>query len=99
MSSPSRQVYRGSVKGTGSAINVDVVGFKPGKVTCHNTDGDEMHWQDTLPDAYGWLRIDSSGVGSLEVTNGITPRAGGFTIGANANINQSGKYIHYEAME
>lgn len=95
MASPSHNIVVGSVNGTGAAIDVDTVGFRPRAVKLFNSDGDEAWWQKDMADASMLKRIDSTGVASVPTSNGITPRAGGFRIGADADLNQSGKRIYY----
>lgn len=88
--------------GTGSAKNLigDKVGFRPSKVEIHNlTRKVKALWLDTMPDASAELVVDS-GAGTTDLStitsNGITPLAGGFTLGSNSSMNTSGDEIHYE---
>jgi hypothetical protein len=95
MSSPAHNIVIGSVMGTGSAIDVKTVGFRPKRVEGFNSDGDYFIWQKDMADASMHKRIDSTGVGSVPTSNGITPLADGFRIGADADLNQNNKRIYY----
>jgi len=95
MSSPSILTARGTVIGTGAALNVRTVGFRPRRVTLHSV-GDEMFWEEGMADASAYKRV-AGGTGTLATSNGITPLSDGFTIGADADVNGSGDVIRWEA--
>jgi hypothetical protein len=97
MSSPSIQMEQGSLVGTGADLNFDALNFKPRRVELFNTDGDQAIWYEGMADDTMFKRVDSTGVGSVVATNGITPRAHGFSLGADADVNQSGKVVHFVA--
>lgn len=88
MGSPASNVHCGFIMSTGAAINIDTVGFRPKAVILNNASGISAHWQKGMADASAYKRI-ANGTGSLVSVNGITPRAGGFTIGADAAINNA----------
>lgn len=92
----------GSLYGTGSAINVTKVGFRPRVVRLFNVDDNvDAYWNIEFADASMRLIVTSAAGTtdiSLETTNGITPLSNGFTIGANANLNASGEKIIWEAL-
>jgi len=96
MSSPSALIYAGSLMGTGTAIQERRLGFRPKFVKIWNDDGDSGWWSDTLPNASIFERIDTTGVGTLEATGGITPKAAGFDLG-DTIMNQATKVIHFIA--
>lgn len=100
MSSSNSRSYRDSVTGTGAALNVTKVGFRPKRVRLFNVGAGlcEGYWQDTMPDASMVKRV-TAGTMSFPLTNGITPLANGFTIGADANLNVAGQVIHFEATD
>ena len=84
----------GVVVGTGSAINVDKVGFRPTRVEMHNiSDAVKAVWQDTMPDAA--MEKTVAGTDSYVTSDGITPRAAGFTLGADSDLNASGEEVHF----
>ena len=99
MASGTSRVVRGSFVGTGSALNVRTVGFRPRTVKIHNLDGlAKAHWQDTMPDAAGW-KVVTAGTQSYVTSNGITPLSDGFQLGADADLNVAGEVVHWEATE
>lgn len=99
MASGAAKVIRGSVVGTGSAIDVRTVGFRPRSVKLENVGGNvSARWQHTMADASAALEI-TDGTKSLITADGITPLSDGFTIGADANINAATELIHWEAVE
>lgn len=94
-----RVTYTGVVTGTGSALNVTKLGFRPRSVKLYNIDGlCTLYWQNNMPDAYGFKEI-TDGTKSYISANGITPLVNGFTIGADADINVSGERIKFEAVD
>lgn len=102
MSSGAPQTRYGQVTGTGSAITVEL-GFRPRKVELKNIDGNAIgKWQHPM-DAASMQKLVDSGAGatdiSLVTTNGITPAANSFVIGADADLNAAGERILWEATE
>lgn len=99
MGSSTTKVMRGSVVGTGSAINVQTVGFRPKSVKLINADSDdEGYWHDHMADDSLFKRV-KAGTASVVTSAGITPLADGFTFGADADLNVSGETVHWEASE
>jgi len=103
MSSGVSRRKTGAVTGTGSAINVRTVGFRPRRVELLNVGGNAIgRWQDTMADA-SMQKVVDSGAGatdiSLVTSGGITPLSDGFTIGADTDINASGELVHWLAEE
>lgn len=104
MSSGVRKAARGSFVGTGALINVDTPGFKPGIVNLYNLVGICVaHWQDSMPDGSMIKTVDSgsgtSDIVNVTATTGITPRANGFSLGADTDLNVVGEVVHWEAEE
>jgi hypothetical protein len=102
MSAGTRKVC-GTVVGTGSAIDVKTVGFRPRSVCLRNTSGNCVgNWQHTMPDA-AMQKIVDSGSGTTDISyvtsNGVTPLNNGFTIGADGDLNASTEVIHWEACD
>jgi hypothetical protein len=92
----------GVVIGTGAAMNVqgDKVGFRPSVVRVHNrTRNSFAIWTDRMP-AASMQKVVDSGAGTTDVSfvtaNGVTQLCGGFTLGADANLNGAGDEIHFE---
>ena len=99
MASGTSRVVRGSFVGSGAALNVRTVGFRPRTVNLWNIDGlAKAHWQDTFPDASAW-KVITAGTQSYITTNGVTPLSDGFQLGADADLNVSGEVVHWEAVE
>lgn len=103
MASGGNRVKVGSFLGTASDKNIDTVGFKPKSVSVYNVDGDcYAYWNSEMADD-SMIKTVDSGVGttdiSLVVTNGITPRANGFALGADADLNASAEKVVYEAVD
>lgn len=99
MSSGVARIQVGTITPPGTAYDVRTVGFRPKKVELINVDGlVYAQWQNTMPDDSAALRI-TDGTISYITSDGITPLSDGFTIGANANINQSDEAIHWTAWE
>lgn len=98
MSGGTRTVC-GSFVGTGADLNVRTVGFKPRSVICRNVTGlVTAEWQETMEDDSMVKRV-TAGTMTVPTTNGITPLADGFTVGADADLNVSGEIVHWEARE
>lgn len=96
-----RVTYVGAVDGTGSAIDLTTLGFRPRVVRLFNKDGlVSAYWNKAMPDASAWKELNHATVQRAFVTSdGITPLANGFTIGADSDINASGELIYYEAVD
>ena len=86
MASGGRRVVSGSFVSDGLSRDVTVVGFRPTKVELYNDQGDSAVWTEEMADAAMHLRI-AGGTGTFETSDGVTPLANGFTIGANGDIN------------
>lgn len=100
MSSGVQLSKNGSVTGTGSALSVKTIGFRPRRVELINTDGLAVGvWFDSMADGSMLKEITAGTKSFVTGGNGITPLANGFTLGADADMNVSGEVIHYVAHE
>ena len=99
MSSGVSRVMTGAILGTGVAINVRTVGFRPRKVELINADsGDQMDWSSSMADAAGYKRV-AAGTGAMVSSGGVTPLSSGFTLGTDADMNAAGETVHWIAYE
>jgi hypothetical protein len=101
MGSGINRIIVGAVIGTGAALNVDTVGFRPKLVRVVNagaTGLSRLEWFKGMADASA-VKTITNGTISVISANGITPRARGFALGADANVNISGEIVYYEAHE
>ena len=99
MASGISRVVRGAVSGTGSALNVRTVGFRPRTVRLFNVTGlVTAIWQDTMPDASALKAVTAGDIGYI-TSDGITPLSNGFTIGADSDINAAAEVVHWEAID
>jgi len=103
MASGVSRVKTGAFFGTGAALNVDSVGFMPQRIELLNEDGNcDAVWTKQMADA-SMRKIVDSGAGttdiSMETTNGITPRAAGFSLGADTDLNVDGEKVIFTAYE
>jgi len=90
----------GSILATGSAMTIDndAVGFRPTQVTVINTTSrDGFEWTDTMADASA-LKTVAAGTRTFATTNGITPTATGFILGADSDVNAAGETLHFVAL-
>lgn len=99
MASGGIRCVTGTTVGTGADLNVDTVGYRPRRVELMNVTGlVTATWQDTMADDSMVLRV-TAGTMTVPTTNGITPRAAGFAIGANGDLNVDGEVIHWAAFD
>ena len=103
MSSGVQRSVRGTFIGTGAQLDIKTVGFRPGKVKLLNVTGlCVAEWTNTMADA-SMLKTVDSGSGTTDIvfptTNGITPLADGFRLGADADLNVAAEVVHFEATE
>ena len=89
----------GSFKGTGAAIDIKTVGFRPKTVDLFNVGGTTIgHWTDMMADG-SMLKQITAGTMSLVTSNGVAPLADGFRVGADTDMNVSGEQVHWVARE
>lgn len=96
-------MIRGSFVGTGSAKDIQTIGFRPRSVRIYNVTGNcQATWLDSMADA-SCQKVVDSGAGTTDVSfitsNGITPLADGFRLGADSDLNVASEIVHFEAME
>jgi hypothetical protein len=91
----------GAYVGTGTAFNVDTVGFRPKVVQIWNAGGLTFStWTKTMADGSAHKIINHDTAQNAVVTsNGITPRNNGFTVGTDADLNAAGETCHWVAYE
>lgn len=98
---PDRVTYTGSVTGTGAALDVTKLGFRPRYVKIWNVASGglcSLEWIDKMPDAYGFKELNhDTAQRSYLTSNGITPLSNGFTIGADTDLNVDGEQIYFIA--
>lgn len=92
MSSTRRYDY-GTLVGTGALLTQECT-FKPDRIVLRNDNGIMLEWNRSLPAGYAHKTI-ANGTRSLVTSNGITPVAGGFTLGTDS-INGNGETIRFE---
>lgn len=103
MASGVQKIVRGSFVGTGAAKDITWIGFRPGSVKLFNVSGNcQAVWLDSMADASMQKTVDS-GTNltdlSFVTSNGVTPLAGGFRLGADTDLNVAGEIVHFEAAE
>jgi hypothetical protein len=99
MASGMSKVVRGSFLGTGAAINIRSVGFRPRSVHIWNLSGLATGvWLEGMADASAFKEV-TAGTKSLVTSDGITPLSDGFTLGADTDLNVSGELVRFEAIE
>jgi len=101
MGSGVNRVVVGGFYGTGADQNVDSVGFRPKLVRVVNVASGGLcraEWIRGMADDAA-VKTVTDGTISVITTNGITPRANGFALGADADLNVSGELCYYEAHE
>ena len=103
MASGGTRVKCGQFTGTGAAINITTVGFKPRKVKLINSDNPAtMEWNEAMADAAA-LQFTAVAAAAFLTAEGITPLANGFTVGGDAdstnNVNVDTETVYWEAHE
>lgn len=92
------KVVAGTVEGTGSAIAITSVGFKPVAVIVWNQDDPVLgFWLYTMTDDHLALLMDTPAL-THETSGGITPGERGFSIGTNSDLNVSAQTLHWLAI-
>jgi hypothetical protein len=98
MASGGTRMKCGTFTGTGAAISITTVGFKPRRVKCFNiSDPATIEWNEAFADDAGYQ--SDAGTETYLSSAGITPLANGFTLGVDGDVNVSGETIHWEAHE
>jgi hypothetical protein len=105
MASGGARVVCGSVVGTGAAMDVETVGFRPRSVKLINSANPaSMEWNEAMPDDSAFQLYENTKVSSVFIAaKGITPLDDGFTVEGDADttnhVNVSGETIYWEAHE
>ena len=90
--------YIGSFVGTGAAIDVREVGFRPRSIKLWNLGGlAAAVWAEGMADA-SCLKEVTAGTKSAVTANGITPLSDGFRLGADTDLNVSGELVYFEVL-
>lgn len=102
MASGAARSVRGSYVATGAQLDVTKIGFRPSRVELLVFSGTKVGvkavWQDSMPDASMHKSV-AAGTNSVVTTNAVTPLAGGFRMGTDADLNNSGDVVHFTAYE
>lgn len=99
MSSSTSRSMVGSFYGTGASKDIKGLGFRPKYVRLLNIGGlATAEWVKGMADASALKEI-TAGTKSLITSNGITPLADGFTLGADTDLNVSGELVRYYCSE
>jgi hypothetical protein len=101
MASGAKSPAVGSFLGTGAALNIRTVGFRPRLVRVVNVESGgkvRLEWFKDMADAAA-VKTAAAGTITVLTTNGITPLSDGFTLGADTDVNVDGELCHFEAYE
>lgn len=101
MSSGNAKAVHGSFQGA-TAADVDVanVGFRPTRVYLLNETGlAEAWWQKGMPEGTMLKRVTAGTLSLVAAPNGITPLAGGFRLGQDADMNVVNEIVRYECTD
>lgn len=96
-----RVTHVGSFLGTGALLSITKLGFRPRVVKLFNVASGglcTLYWNKEMPDASGFKEIPHASAQNAFITsNGITPLANGFSLGADTDVNVAGEQVYYEA--
>jgi len=100
MSSGVSRLMVGSFIGTGAALEVRTVGFRPKYVKIFNVSADNAagEWLQGMADDSAFKTI-TDGTVSVITSDGITPLSDGFGVGADADLNVDGELVRWVAFE
>ena len=97
MASPAARVKVGAYIGTGSALSIETIGWRPRHVRLFNADDASfMEWFDTMDDDS--VAKQKAGTSSLVTSGGVTPTDVGFNVGTDADLNTADEQVHYLAI-
>ena len=100
MSSGVTRVVTGAVVGTGAALSVATVGFKPRVVELINLTGlVEARFVEGMTEGRGVKRVTGGTLSQIAADAGITPTEDGFDLGTDADVNVDGETLHYVCHE
>ncbi len=94
MASGARQPFVGTYLGTGASLPITAPGFCPHEVEIFDKDATAAvvaKWVEGMPAGGGHKVVLAAAI----MTAGITVTDTGFTVGTDANINESGKTYYY----
>jgi hypothetical protein len=98
-----RVTATGSFLGTGAALSVTKLGFRPRSVRLFNVAAGglcSLYWNKEMPDASGFKEVNhDTAQRSFITSNGITPLANGFQLGADADLNAAGELVYFEVRD
>lgn len=98
-----RVTATGSFLGTGSALSITKLGFRPRVVRLKNVAAGglcSLEWWKDMPDGSGWKEVNhDTAQRSFLTSNGITPLSNGFQLGADADLNVAGELVYFEAVD
>ena len=99
MSSGVSKTRVGSFNGTGAAVEVRGVEFRPRKIQLINIDGlCTGEWVEGMADDSVAKRV-TAGTMTVPTSGGITPRSDGFDVGADSDLNVSDELVRWVAHE
>jgi len=100
MSSGVQISKTGVYKGTGAAMDVRSVGFRPRRVELFaETRLVNALWTDTMTEGRGLKRVTGGTMSLIVVGGGVTPLSDGFRIGTDADLNALDGVVHWIAHE
>ena len=102
----NNRTYTVKITGTGAAIT-KYPGFTPAAVKVMNASGKcTLEWNNAMANAAGYKILtgidasaDTVSKHSFITSGGITPVVGGFTVGADTDINVNGEDLYITAWE
>ena len=100
MSSGVNRVKVGAFNGTAAIKDIRTVGFRPKYVRVINVSADTAagEWFEGFADDSVFKAI-TDGTMSLATSDGITPLADGFRLGADTDLNVAGEQVYWVAYE
>lgn len=100
MASGVARVMSGAVLGTGADLDVKTVGFRPKKVELFNEDGlAKAVWTSSMADGLAMKQVTAGTLSMTAASEGVTPLADGFRLGADADLNVADEKVHWVAHE
>ena len=95
MASGASRWVSGAFVGTGSALQIKSVGFRPKQVKLFNKDGLALaEWFDPMPADSMWKQV-TAGTLSFVSSDGIQQLVDGFELGADADLNVADEVVYY----
>lgn len=92
-----QKTWTGAYVGTGSALSITKIGWKPRYVECFNSaDASVMKHFEGMPAAS--CAKQKAGTTSYVTSNGITLTDFGFDVGTDADLNTAGETVYFLAI-